>query len=49
MGAQLVTTEKDAVRLPEKFRAEVMVLPVRVDFFDWTRFDAALHRIGAVP
>lgn len=47
LGAQLVTTEKDAVRLPERFRAEVMVLPVRVDFFDWTALDAALRRIGA--
>lgn len=47
LGAQLVTTEKDAVRLPEKFRAEVMVLPVRVEFQYWSRLDAALAGIGA--
>jgi tetraacyldisaccharide 4'-kinase len=45
-GAQLVTTEKDAVRLPPVWRAKVLTLVVRLQIEDWSALDVALDRLG---
>ena len=45
LGAQLVTTEKDAVRLPASFRQKVLTLPVRLRFDDPEAVDAALSQL----
>jgi len=45
-GAQLVTTEKDAVRLPAEARGDVLALPVRLEVADARPLDAALAQLS---
>lgn len=43
--AQLITTEKDWVRLPADFRKRVKAWPVRAEFANPAALDALLHRV----
>ena len=46
LNAQLVTTEKDAVRLPPEFRPEVLSIVVRLEIHDWTPIEQLLETQG---
>lgn len=46
LNAQLVTTEKDAVRLPVSFLPKVLTVPVRLEFDDASAVIAALASVG---
>lgn len=46
-GAELITTEKDHVRLPEAWRARVAALPVTARFDDSTALEALMARFAS--
>ncbi len=48
-GAQLVTTEKDAARLPAAFRPRVLTLVVRLQVDDWAPLDLLIDRLPEGP
>jgi len=45
-SAQLVTTEKDAVRLPKSWQGQVLTLPVRLQFLDEEPLAKVLQRLS---
>jgi tetraacyldisaccharide 4'-kinase len=49
LGAQMVTTEKDAARLPPTFRGKVISLPVRLQIDDPETVRALLTKVAPPP
>ena len=45
-SAQLVTTEKDAVRLPKSWQGQVLTLPIRLQFLDEEPLSKVLQRLS---
>ena len=45
VSAILVTTEKDAVRLPRELRTEILTVQVRLEPDDWAPIDALIDRL----
>lgn len=45
LGAQLVTTEKDQVRLPTAFRHKVLAMVVRLEVEDWSPLDQLMEAV----